>query len=305
MFNRISSGMVDRFVKSSLTKLEAQSNTLSKAQITGQRVSSVSEDPVAIGKSIMSQSNKRNILQNARSNFRIESLSNISYESVKGLYNICTRAQELCVYGSSGMNKEDLFAYAEEVDGLISQTIGQINLKYVNTYLFGASKAYQKPFTVEQDANGAVSKINYNGGNAEPFKLPIGNDISISGINTSAQNLDLLSFANHLVALRDALKNKETDTIFNLQAALNMDETKLNINMNSLVAKTQMTKSAKSTLDSQFTAQEATISSLLDVDITELSIKIQAKQRALEMATLVSKTLMQHTGGLLQSLFSH
>ncbi len=300
---RLTNTALNRDVLQNLQSLTSKQHRLVKAQATGQNVHTISEDPATISQAIHYHTEKRNLIQMHRNCIRVDAFLNITHGTLKSIYELLERGQELAAYSSSEVNRNNLFAYAQEVEGLVNQLALQINQRYVTKYLFSASKAYEAPFLIEKDEEGKIQKVDYQGGTENPAEIFVSEGTKESGFLEADKTQKLLSLMQHMLDLRNSLQEGDIENVKNVQKALTLDEHNLNQSMSSLAARMQKMKIITNNNTNDFTSVERNLSNLLDVDLFTTAAGIKNIEHTLEMSLKVSSILLNKTNTLMDWLF--
>lgn len=301
--SRLTNNALNRDVLQNLQTITSKRHALVKAQATGQTVHSISESPASITQGIEYHSEKRNLIQMNRNCVRVDAFLNISHETLKSIYTLLERSQELAAYSSSEVNKNNMFAYAQEMEGLVNQMALQINQRYVKKYLFSASEAYKPPFLLTKDDKGRVTEVAYTGGKDNPATIYVSEDTQESGFLEADKTQELLGLMQHLIALRDSLHNENIDSVKDIQKELSADENKLNQSMSSLAARMQKMKIINTNNTNTFSSVERNLSNLLDVDLFTTAAAIKTIEQTQEMSLKVSSMLLSKTNSLMDYIF--
>jgi flagellar hook-associated protein 3 FlgL len=300
---RLTNNALNRDVLQNLQTLTSKRYSLVKAQATGQSVHSISEAPASITQAVEYHSEKRNLIQMNRNCVRVDAFLNISHQTLKSVYGLVERAQELAAYSSSEVNKNNIFAYAQEMEGLVNQLALQLNQRYVSKYLFSASKAYEAPFLMTKDDKGKITEVAYTGGKENPADIYVATDTKENGFLEAEKTQKLLDLMQHMIDLRDSLNDENIDNIKNIQKALNLDEHTLNQSMSSLAARMQKMKIINSNNTNEFSSAERNLSNLLDVDLFTTAAAIKNIEHTQEMSLKVSSMLLSKTNSLMDYIF--
>lgn len=300
---RLTNTALNRDVLQNLQSLTSKQHTLVKAQATGQSIHAISEDPATISQAIHYHTEKRNLIQMNRNCVRVDAFLNITHGTLRSIYELLERGQELAAYSSSEVNRNNLFAYSQEVEGLVNQLALQLNQRYVTKYLFSASKAYEAPFLIEKDEEGKIQKVDYQGGKENPSEIFVSEGTKESGFLEADKTQKLLALMQHMLDLRNSLHDGDIDHVKNVQKALTVDEYNLNQSMSSLAARMQKMKIINNNNTNAFTAVERNLSNLLDVDLFTTAAGIKNIEHTLEMSLKVSSMLLNKTNTLMDFLF--
>lgn len=206
-----------------ISQLSSRQAKMQQQVATGQRIFQPQDDPAAVGRVLTLDWEKRQLTQFEKNAAYALDLSQASYSGVNELKKISDRAGEIGVLGSGAVSSDAFNAYAAEVDQLLEQGLQLANSKLRNDYLFGGTAVEASPFASTRAADGMVTSVAYDG-NMTRLEVPISENSSVSPGTTGATNTDIRDFLNHLVALRDALKQGSVTAVQSAQTGLNADE---------------------------------------------------------------------------------
>jgi flagellar hook-associated protein 3 FlgL len=207
-----------------LGRLTQRQNLLQTQAATGQRIRNPSDDPDGMGRVMDLQQEGRTLAQYQRNISLLKEGAQVSFTVVQGLKRISDRAGEIAVLAGGVRSREEMQAYATELDELIKQAVQLANTRHRDDYLFGGTRTQTPPFEAQYDANGNVTSVAYQG-NADVREVEIAEGLALPaqtpGVNTGgsgprgllADSRTGADFFAHLVALRDHLKAGDSQTI--------------------------------------------------------------------------------------------
>jgi len=153
-----------------LTGLVASLNqsTLSEQQLTaelssGLRLSSLSDDPVAVGQASLLNtaiSQDDSFVQTAATT---ESMMQVSDSALGAVVTQLTSALSLAVAGNSGTNNAaDLHSISQQISGIRDQVVSLANTAYQGSYVFAGSKGNVQPYTIDESTTPATATYHWD-----------------------------------------------------------------------------------------------------------------------------------------------
>ena len=206
-----SSTFTDSLIRN-LHELNERQVKLQKQVASGQKVERASDDPAATGRLMRAQSEKRELVHFRRNMERAEAINRTSYERIRNLHDLSTRAQEIATMAQGVTRPDDYAIYAGEVNQLLEQSLELANSRHGGHYLFAGEATDEKAFEATREAEGRVRTIEYRGeGESPQFLVAYG--ARISPYAESGSTTKLSAFLDSLVAVRDALETGGTEAI--------------------------------------------------------------------------------------------
>jgi flagellar hook-associated protein 3 FlgL len=164
----------------SLDQSTAEEDSLTSELSSGLRVSSLSDDPVAVAQSTLLASSI------AKDDTFVQTASNessrlqVADSTLGEVVTQVTSALSTAVAGNNGtLNASDLASVSQELSGIRDQVISLANTSYQGQYLFGGSQGSTPPFTLDTSTNPATA--NYNGDSSFQYvETPSGQKIQVN-----------------------------------------------------------------------------------------------------------------------------
>jgi flagellin-like hook-associated protein FlgL len=194
---------------------------------SGQRISSASDDPLAMGVVLKNQSQKRMTSAWDRNRELASSIAESTHAKLSQYHeDIQVVAQEIASKTSS-RSTADLQLYAVEINGLLHNGLSVLQTRHpLGDYLFGGTKANGLPFSVTKNADNEITSITYTGGN-EVRSFTVSEDQQFAPQLPPAKCQKLAEFMTHLIELRDAFQSGDVSLIHDKRALLQQDESML------------------------------------------------------------------------------
>jgi flagellar hook-associated protein 3 FlgL len=179
-------------------------STLSEQQLssqlsTGLRVTSLSDDPVAVGQASLlgsAISQDDTFVQTATTT---ESRMQVSDTALGSVVTQLTSAISLAVEGNNGTeNSTDLQAISQQLGSIRDEVMSLANTSYGGTYLFAGSKGSTAPYTLDTSTSPATAT--YNGDSiASSVATPNGQQIQ-TGLAGPTVFSSVLTALNNIIA---------------------------------------------------------------------------------------------------------
>lgn len=187
----------------SLDQSSAEEDTLTSELSSGLRVSSLSDDPVAVAQSTLLASSIATDDTFVQTASNESSRMQVADSTLGEVVTQVTSALSTAVAGNNGtLNASDLASVGQELSGIRDQVISLANTSYQGQYLFGGSQGSTPPFTLDTSTNPATA--NYNGDSSLQYvETPSGQKIQVnlpgSAVFGSAGS-GVLGALNHLIS---------------------------------------------------------------------------------------------------------
>ncbi|MFH2047330.1 MAG: flagellar hook-associated protein FlgL [Pseudomonadota bacterium] len=199
---RVTNKSVYDSVKYNLGKISEDMSKANQIASSGKRISSLSDDPVALTQSLKIKSVISGIDQLGRNVSLGKSWLTASETALTNVQNLISDAKAICVQmASSTTGKEQRASAALNVQNILDEIVSLSNTEVSGRYIFSGTKTDSLAF----DQTGTYL------GNNEPFSVKIGTDTTIS-VGSYGQQVFGTIFTD-LGLLRDNLTNDNVDGI--------------------------------------------------------------------------------------------
>ena len=187
----------------SLDQSTNEEDTLTSELSSGLRVSTLSDDPVAVAQSTLlgnSIAQDDTFVQTASNE---SSRMQVTDSTLGEVVTQVTSAISTAVSGNNGtLNASDIASVAQQLSGIRDQVLSLANTSYQGQYLFGGSQGSTPPFTLDTSTNPATAT--YNGDNNVQFiQTPNGQNIQVNLPGSSvfgAAGTGVLGALNQLIS---------------------------------------------------------------------------------------------------------
>jgi flagellar hook-associated protein 3 FlgL len=200
-------------VNTILYYLDQQSSSLAKLTneaSTGNQIQVPSDNPAG---TVSVMTGNAQVTQYSAYLSNINNVTNTLNSSVSALTSVVSILQQASQLASEGANSTtSTTAYeplAEQVDGLINQTLTLANTQFNNQYIYGGTATGTKPFSVATtNSAGLPQTITYNGA-AESGQTVVGANQSVNSTYNGSQVFQSAGgdVFQALIGLRDLLRN--------------------------------------------------------------------------------------------------
>ncbi len=261
---------------------------------SGQRITSPSDDPAAMGRVLNLQAEQGRVQQYYRNAQQATNISDASVAGVTALKTLSDRAGEIGALTGGTTSKDAMQAYAVEVNQLMEQALQSANGKLDGSYLFGGTKSDAAPFTATRDGSGQITTAAY-GGAATGAAIAVDNGTEISPYTTGADNANFSKFINTLGKLRDALSSGDANAVAAMRGDLAKSETDLVNTVGGLGATQTRLDTAAASNSTQFNRLENAISADADADLPSTIIKLTQAQTAYQTSLQTGAKILGHS----------
>lgn len=293
---RITSNSLATSLTADLARLSSNQTRLTQQMASGKRLSDASDDVPATGRVMNYESEKRMLQQFERNAQRAVTDIAVSTTALTSIKQIANQIFNLAPAASASGDPSQHAAIATQINGLIEQTVSLANTQVNGNYLFGAQETATAPFTPARDpATGQITGVTYGGTAGAAPVIDVSEGAQVATTNSGVQNLELESFLNNLVALRDAVAVNDKPAIQATQNTLGDDEDNI-VNMASTLATSQFRVEVTRTQNTTRFNQLANLSSTeTDIDLAETIIKYQTSDRSYQAALQAGAKMMQNS----------
>ena len=142
---RIASNTVSDSVLTQIQKLSTQQSKLQNQVATGQKIFQPEDDPSAVGRILILDSEACQVQQFQTNANRALEVSQATYSGLQDIKKLSDRAGEIGTLGAGTSSPDAYKAYAQEVNQLIEQAVQSGNTKLRNDYLFSGTAVSTAP----------------------------------------------------------------------------------------------------------------------------------------------------------------
>jgi flagellar hook-associated protein 3 FlgL len=294
---RISGNMVSNQIVQNLNIDLARLQDIHQQVSTGKRINAPSDDPLGSQRVVNLNEALACIGQYQRNAGYVTDWISASESTLNGQADVLRRANSLAVRGANDatLSQEELNAIADEVNGLLEQTMNAANTQLGGKYLFGGYQTLTPAYTATRNAAGEITAVTYAGDNGSEqveidSGLVVNKNVPGSQIFQPGGGTDV--FAT-LIQLRDNLRAGNTagvntgisDTQAGLQQVVDQ--------IAALGNKTTLLERATENLAAKKIGLTKLNSQLADVDMPEAIVQLQTAQNVYTAALESSGRILQ------------
>ncbi|MBK8475531.1 MAG: hypothetical protein IPL39_04265 [Opitutaceae bacterium] len=293
---RITSNSLATRLTTDLTRLSSNQSRLTQQMASGKRLVDASDDVPATGRVMSYESEKRMLQQFERNAQRGLTDIAVSSTALTAINKIAGQVFNLAPAASASGDPSQHAAIATQINGLMEQAVSLANTQVNGNYLFGGEESGTAPFTTTRDpGTGQITAVTYGGTVGAAPLIDVSDGAQVATTNSGAQNQQLESFLNNLVALRDAVAINDKPTIATTQNTLGDDEDNI-VNMASTLATSQFRIEVTRTQNTTRFNQLANLSGgETDIDLAETIVKYQTSDRSYQAALAAGAKMMQRS----------
>ena len=269
-----------------LTAIEQQMtamNTLNEELATGYKVNEPSDDPVATGAILRTNSYIAELNENASVINTAQNFSQAASTAMSDSSSILSDVQTAAVQAANGTESaSDLQALGSEVNQDLNALTQDANSQFEGQYLFSGTKTDTAPIAVTRDSEGNIQDITYQGSDTD-LTFPVGQGRSSpASVTAQAAYMNVLSAVE---SFRNDLNNMQGLSTADQQTALSNDLSAINAAQSSFTAQAAEVGSYQSQLTSlstqtqtSLTNAQSILSNYQDADVAQVSVNLQTAQ---------------------------
>ena len=286
---RITNGMIARSTQLNLRAGLSGVDRVRNEIATGVRVRTMSDDPIAGGEVLRTNSSLRAMAQFSRNIEQGLGRASLENDVLAQLSDTLTRGAELAIQGANGtMTATSRLAIKSEVDQLIAFSVQLGNTKFGNSYLFGGDRAGEAPFTAPPPATGSFSAlrdalnqpVNPSGG----VSLEVGDDKFLTPTHNGAEIFLDTDALGALRALSDALGANDPAAIRTATDRVTAANSAVQLRVGTNGARVNEMETARIAMRDQELSMKAYLSELRDTPIDEAIAELTGKQTLYQAA---------------------
>ena len=258
-------------------------NTLTEELSTGKKVNEPSDNPVATGAIMRTNTYIAGLNQSISVINSAQSFSQSAGAALGDSSSILSNVLTTATQAANGMESaSDLQALGTQVNQELESLVRDANSQFEGKYLFSGTKTDTAPIAVTRDVQGNIQDITYQGSDTD-VTYPVGQGRS-SAASVTAQT----AYMNVLTAveqLRDDLKNTQGLSSQDQQTALSNDFNAIKTAQSSFMTQaaevgsyqSQLT-SLSSQMQTSLTDAQSILSNYQDADMAQISVDLQSAQ---------------------------
>ena len=304
---RITSNTLATQLSDDLTRLSSTQTRYTQQLASGRRLFDASDDVPATGRVMSYDSEKRALQQYERNSLRGLTTIAVGTASLESINKIANQIFNIAPAATASGDASQIDAFGSQIDGLIEQTVSQLNTQISGTYIFGSRRTDTPPFTVTRNADGQIDTVSYVGDNAAAPTISVSESADVATTTRGTENIQLRDFLNNLVALRQAVDDLSTATTANNQAGmaaaraaittrqntLGDDEDSITTMLSTLSISQLRIKTSQEQNSTRFNQLADLSDSETEINTADIAIQLQASNRAYESALKAGANLLQ------------
>ncbi|HYP18412.1 MAG TPA: flagellar hook-associated protein FlgL [Opitutus sp.] len=288
---RIASNTLSDSMIRQIQQLTGDQAKLQMQVSTGRRITHPEDDPTAVGRVLILQSEQRQLEQYANNAMRALTVAQTSFSGLQNLKKVSDRAGELATLGTGAMSADAMRAYGTEIDQMREQALQLANTRVGSDYIYAGTAVDAPAFSATRNASGQITAVNYDG-NAAQAAIQLSEATSVAPTTTGATNAGMEDFLTHLVALRNALNAGDIAAVRAVQPGLEADEDMLISAMADNGGIQTRIEAAQSQQRDRATNLDKLVSSESSVDLPTTIVKLNQTQTAYQAALASAAKIM-------------
>ena len=277
-----------------LSNLRQRQVKLQEQISTGQRLSSISDDPAATERVMRNETEKRELTQYRRNQERVQQTSQASFAQVERMQEIAARGQEITLLSSSVVADDYFVPYAAEMNQLLEEMVERANYTYMGQHVFAGTATDTPPFDVTRDGSGAITAVTYVG-NTDTAAVNISDNSTLSGFMDPTRNADIETLFANLIAVRDGLVAEDAAAVTAVADDLFVDENNLVEGLGEMAGIQARIENTMRFDEFAFLRADQRIGDDVDADLAAVAIEYSQAETAYQAALATSADLLQRS----------
>ncbi len=293
---RVTSNSFPNTLQEQLARLTQRQTRLQNQAATGQLLTLPEDNPTAMRRVLDMQNEAGSVSQYRDNVARHQELATATYSGLKALRSVVDRASEIATLAGGIQPGRDLKLYATEVNSLIEQALQVGNSRNRGDSLFAGTLSDQPAFAAVRDANGLITRVDYQG-NTDVPESEVSSQFELSsqipGANAGGAGArGLMSDSRtgadvfqHLIALRDRLEAGDAAAIAaNSPGEFKADEDHILMHIGGNGALQARLSTTETLLKDRSMSLEALVSQEADADLAQTLVRLSEVQTAYQAA---------------------
>jgi flagellar hook-associated protein 3 FlgL len=273
-------------------------NTLNQQLATGMKVNEPSDDPVATGAIMRTNTYIADLNEDISVINTAQSVSQAASAAMSNSTSILSNVQTAATEAANGTESAaQLQALGVQVNQDLDSLVQDANSQFEGNYLFSGTATNTAPIAVTRDAQGNIQDITYEGSD-NAVMYPVGQGrTSAATVTAQAAYMNVLTAVKQL---RDDLNNTQGLSSQEQQAAISNDLNAFTTAQSSFTAQAAEVGSYQSLLTSlntqmqnSLTNAQTTLANYQDANTAQLSVELQSAQTAYQAIVSSEANQMQ------------
>jgi len=253
---------------------------------TGERVRTVSDDPVAAARILYLERENDRLVSYTHSIGEVETMLRTATDSLQRASESLVRVKELAVQAATGTYTDgERQNIADGVDNLLQSLVSLANVQAGGLYIFSGQATDTAPYRAVTDAGGAIVAVEYDGA-ALATEVPVGpssaEEANLVGPDAFEGRAGLF---DTLIALRDAIRGGDQDEIRQVLGDLETGHTAVTRCLGRLGERLSQMQILGATYERFRGINEEALAESRDADIAQLTVDYSSQMALLQIVT--------------------
>jgi flagellar hook-associated protein 3 FlgL len=297
---------------SALDQASALEQQITTQMSSGQRLTSLGDDPVAVGENVLLSSQLKMDDSFSQTESSAVGMMQVADSALGSIVSQLTEALSKATAANNGtQNSDDLKSLASQLSGIRDEVLSLANTTYMGQYVFSGSQGNTAPYTLNPGTAPNADTVTYNGDSVvSHITTPSGQQIQLnvagSQIFGGTSTAGASSAQNVLQTLNQLIADYSSGTASSTAAA---DTTTLNsalsyvsqqrVTLDNSITQLQTAATYTQTQGTQITAAQT---NLLQTDMAQASTQLGLAETQQAALTQVVNLLEQNNGNLFSLL---
>jgi flagellar hook-associated protein 3 FlgL len=290
---RISQAGVQRFILRHLSRGGDRLSSLRLDIASGIRIRTPSDDVLGTARALAASAATHRAEGFSRASDSLLLMFDGMEASLKGMTGLLGDARAIALQAANdfGDEQDGRAVLAEQIDHLLEQALDTANLRTAGRYVFGGMTPGEEAFVASRDGDGRIVSVASSAGSAERLTRFIGDEavtLSVTGPRAYGGAADVFA---ELAALREAILDGDLTAIQAGAEGLAASEEQVSRAVGSIGALRARHLEAGDRLEADELRHETERSRVMDTDIAEAMVLLQAEEASYEAALQITVRL--------------
>jgi len=291
--NTLQESLIQQLNKNQRTMVSLQSQLTS-----GRRVSLAEDDPIVLGRTVRRESEKTQLEQYNTNNILAQTIVNSSELHIAQIRDLGDLALGIANSTGDSTTDTEIAGYKSQLDEILNQALDMANGEIDGEYLFAGVDYSNPPYSINDNGtpnDPSDDTIQYNGSPTDPTdpnydvaETYVGNNVKMSARLDPSYNEDIQSMLQNLLDLRNAFDTSiapfNASGVRAISVQIEDADDNLMIASSDLATKQMRLELANRSDNILYSQLDASISSEVSADTTELAVLIKQTQTSYEAA---------------------
>lgn len=279
---------------SDMSRTQSEVGKYQKQVASGQEVTHPEDNPGAAADATQRMFEKQVIRQYYDNAVQLKEKNTAAFQAVQGLSDNSDRVGETLSFNGRMTDKDQLRAFAQELNGLVDTAVQIVNQKHLGKSLFAGAKLNEDALATTV-VDGQVTAVTYQG-EGHVGAVKVSEATQMHALPPASDCEKFKEYIDHIIALRDAFQaepDPDYDAIDALRQPLIKDSNNIIKMLGDLGAKESRLNYTQEVNQDAHMAADKSMADNTETNPIDKSIKLNASMNSLELGIAGGNSLIQ------------